>query len=150
MLVPCMQSDTWHLKLGETYGATPDGRRANTPFSQNTRPSNGSLVNGITGLFNSMLKLPSDGLLSGALNLDVDPSDYKGEEGHELFAALLGDYFNSGGLHAQVSAVGAEQLVEAQKDPDAHRDIRVRVTGYSGVFVDMCERLQNDVIERFK
>ena len=150
MLVPCMQSDTWHLKLGETYGATPDGRRAGVPFSQNTRPSNGAAVNGITGLFNSVRMLPTDGFLSGALNLDVDPADYKGEEGHTLFAALLGDHFNRGGLHAQVSAVGAERLVEAQKDPDAHRDIRVRVTGYSGIFVDMCERLQNDVIERFK
>lgn len=149
-LVPCMQSDTWHLKIGELYGATPDGRRAGTPFSQNSRPSNGSAVNGITGLFNSMLKLPTDGLLSGALNLDVDPSDYKGDAGHALFAALLGNYFNRGGLHAQVSATGVDTLIDAQRDPDSHRDIRVRVTGYSGVFVDMCERLQNDVIERFK
>ena len=149
-LVPCMQSDTWHLKIGELYGATPDGRRAGMPFSQNTRPSNGAAVNGITGLFSSMLNLPTDGLLAGALNLDVDPSDYKGEDGHALFSALLGDYFNRGGLHAQVSATGVDTLIEAQKDPDTHRDIRVRVTGYSGVFVDMCERLQNDVIERFK
>ena len=38
----------------------------------------------------------------------------------------------------------------AQKNPDAHRDLRVRVTGYSGVFVDICERLQNDIIKRFE
>ncbi|MBQ8849806.1 MAG: hypothetical protein IJ011_05710 [Clostridia bacterium] len=149
-LVPCMQSDTWHLKNGETFGATPDGRRAHTPFSQNTRPSNGSCINGITGLFNSMLSLPADGLLSGALNLDINPADYKGEDGHALFSLLLGNYFDRGGLHAQVTAVGADTLIEAQRDPDAHRDIRVRVTGYSGVFVDICERLQNDIIERLK
>ena len=149
-LTPCMQSDTWHLKNGEKYGATPDGRRANTPFSQNTRPSNGSCINGITGMFNSMLNLPLDGLLSGALNLDVNPDEYKGEDGRRLFALLLGDYFNRGGLHAQITAVGADTLIEAQKNPSAHRDIRVRVTGYSGVFVDICERLQNDIIERLK
>ncbi len=150
MLVPCMQSDTWHLKLGETYGATPDGRRANTPFSQNSRPSNGACVNGITAMFNSMLNLPHDGLLSGALNLDVSPKDFEGEQGAMLFATLLATYFNAGGLHAQVSCADVNKLIDAQKNPELYRDLRVRVTGYSGIFVDICKRLQNDIIERFK
>ena len=148
--MPSMQSDTWHLKYGEQYCATPDGRRANTPFSQNTRPSNGSCTNGLTGMFNSMLMLPSDGLASGALNLDVDEKQFDGEEGRALFATLLAVYFNRGGLHAQVSCTGAERLLKAQEEPENYRDIRVRVTGYSGIFVDMCKRLQDDVIERFK
>ena len=149
-LMPCMQSDTWHLKYGELYGATPDGRMANAPFSQNSRPSNGSCKNGLTGMFNSMLMLPSDGLTSGALNLDVDSKQFEGESGRELFATLLAAYFNRGGLHAQVTCTGAQKLIEAQKDPENHRDIRVRVTGYSGIFVDIDKRLQDDIIERFK
>ena len=149
-LMPCMQSDTWHLKYGEQYGATPDGRRANTSFSQNTRPSNGSCTNGLTGMFNSMLMLPSDGLTSGALNLDVDSKQFATEDGKALFASLLATYFNRGGLHAQVTCTGAQQLIEAQRDPQNHKDIRVRVTGYSGVFVDISKRLQDDIIERFK
>lgn len=150
LLVPCMQSDTWHLKLGETYGATVDGRRAYTPFSQNSRPTNGVCVNGLTAMLNSMLRLPSDGLLSGALNLDVDPKQFAGEDGKQVFSALLASYFRQGGLHAQVSSTNLHDLMDAQKNPDAHRDLRVRVTGYSGVFVDICPRLQNDIIERFK
>lgn len=150
LLTPCMQSDTWHLKLGETYGATPNGRRANTPFSQNSRPSNGACVNGITAMLNSMLNLPSDGLLSGALNLDISPNDFKGEDGARLFSILLATYFNSGGLHAQVSSADVNRLIDAQDNPEQHRDLRVRVTGYSGIFVDICKRLQDDIIERFK
>ena len=149
-LVPCMQSDTWHLKMGETFGATPDGRLANTPFSQNTRPTNGVCVNGLTAMFNSMLNLPYDGLVSGALNLDIDQKQFEGERGRWLFAALLSSYFNRGGLHAQVTCANAEDMIDAQKNPHLHRDLRVRVTGYSGVFVDICERLQNDIIERLK
>lgn len=149
-LTPCMQSDTWHLKYGETYGATVDGRLANTPFSQNTRPSNGACINGITGMLNSMLNLPEDGLLSGALNLDINPDEYKGESGIAVFGAILGEYFNRGGLHAQVTAVNADTLIDAKKHPESHRDIRVRVTGYSGIFVDICEKLQDDIIERTK
>ena len=67
-----------------------------------------------------------------------------------LFSALLAAYFNRGGLHAQVSAASAEQLIKARQNPADYRDLRVRVTGYSGVFVDMCERLQDDVIARFE
>lgn len=147
-LLPSMQSDTWHLKKGAAFGATPDGRLAGQPFSQNIRPANGAAINGLTGLFNSVLCLPADGLVSGALNLDINPREFAGEEGRALFAALLGTYFNRGGLHAQVSCADAELLRQAQKEPQQHRDLRVRVTGYSGVFVDICRQLQDDIIER--
>lgn len=149
-LVPCIQSDTWHLKLGEDFGATLDGRLANTPFSQNTRPSNGACTNGLTAMLNSMLNLPHDGLTSGSLNLDVDPKQFEGESGLVLFSAMLSTYFNRGGLHAQVSCVRVEDLIDAQINPHLHEDIRVRVTGYSGIFVDICKRLQDDIIERNK
>ena len=149
-LTPCLQSDTWHLKKGEEFGATPNGRLAYTPFSQNARPSNGACVNGLTAMFNSMLNIPSDGVLSGALNLDVSPDQFRGEQGRALFGALLGTYFNRGGLHAQVSCADVDELIDAQLHPESHRDLRVRVTGYSGIFVDICKRLQDDIIERFK
>lgn len=149
-LMPCIQSDTWHLKYGETYGATVDGRRANTPFSQNTNPTNGVAVNGLTAMFNSMLNISQNGVVSGALNLDIDKRDFSGERGEALFSTLLATYFNRGGLHAQVSATDADTLRDAQADPQSHRDIRVRVTGYSGIFVDICKRLQDDIINRFE
>lgn len=149
-LVPCMQSDTWHLKYGEGYGATADGRLSGMPYSQNSRPSNGACSGGITAMFNSMLNLPKDGLVSGALNLDINRKDFEGERGKMLFSGLLAAYFNAGGLHAQVSSAELEELIDAKKNPNLHRDLRVRVTGYSGIFVDFCERLQDDVIERWK
>lgn len=149
-MVPCIQSDTWHLKNGLKYGATPDGRLAGTPFTQNSRPANGSCTNGLTAMFNSMLNIPDDGYLSGALNLDVDPKQFEGEAGHAMFAAMLAVYFNRGGLHAQVTSVSADDLIDAQQNPHLHRDLRVRITGYSGVFVDIAKSLQDDIIERMK
>lgn len=147
-LAPCLQSDTWHIKWGREFGATPDGRLAHKPFSHNTRPSVGACKNGLTGMLNSLLSIPFESFMSGSLNVDLQKKDFEGERGVELFSALFGSYFNRGGLHAQVSVNNAEELIEAQKDPDSHRDLRVRVTGYSGVFVDICEDLQRDIIER--
>lgn len=149
-LMPNIQSDTYHLKWGELFGATPDGRRKGSAFSQNSRPTNGVCVNGLTGMLNSMLNIPSDAFVSGALNLDVDGKEYSGEEGQKIFGAILATYLNRGGLHAQVSVTSIEELLDAKAHPERHRDLRVRVTGYSGIFVDICERLQNDIIERFK
>lgn len=149
-LMPSIQSDTWHLKYGEQYGATVDGRRAGKAFSQNTDPAHGAAVNGLTAILNSVRSIPKGCAVSGALNVSVDKKQFRGERGIELFAAILGTYFDLGGLHAQVSSVDADKLREAQLDPDAHKDIRVRITGYSGVFVDVCKRLQDDIIERFE
>ena len=148
-LEPCMQSDTWHFRMGAEAGATVNGRLAGEAYSQNSRPANGSATNGLTGMLNAMLNLPSDGVLSGALNLDVTKKDFVGENGLRVFSALLATYFNRGGLHAQVSSLSREDLIDAQIHPDDHRDLRVRVTGYSGVFVDICKDLQDDIIQRF-
>jgi hypothetical protein len=150
LVQPAMQSDTWHLKLGEKFGATPNGRRAYAPFSQNSRPSYGSCTAGLAGMLHAMQELPRDGLTSGALNLDVQRSEFAAPEKKRLFGVILATYFDGGGLHAQVSTADVRDLIEAQKEPDRYRDLLVRVTGYSGVFVDLCEKLQNDVIERMK
>lgn len=149
-LAPCMQSDTWHLKVGMQMGATVNGRLAGTPYSQNSRPANGSCTAGVTGMLNAMLSLPRDGVLSGALNLDINPKDFAGEQGRAVFGALLATYFNRGGLHAQVTSANVEELIDAREHPAEHRDLRVRVTGYSGIFVDICRDLQDDIIERLK
>lgn len=149
-LVPSMQSDTWHLKYGELFGATPNGRLAGEPFSQNIRPSNSACRAGLTAMLNSILNLPRDGLTSGALNLDINPRDFEGEQGKAVFSAMLATYFNNGGLHAQVTSVNPSDLIDAQENPHLHGDLRVRVTGYSGIFVDFCKKLQDDVIERLK
>ena len=149
VLTPNVQSDTWHLKYGETYGATPDGRSAGQPFSQNSRPSFGACTRGVTAMLNAMLEIPADSFVSGALNLDVDRSDFSGPDGEEAFSVLLSSYLDRGGLHAQVSCLSVDDLRDARIHPDRHRDLRVRVTGYSGIFVDFPERLQDDVIRRF-
>ena len=53
-------------------------------------------------------------------------------------------------LNPPLAAVALEQLLEAKRKPELYRDLRVRVTGYSGIFVDFCQRLQDDVIKRFE
>jgi len=44
--------------------------------------------------------------------------------------------------------IKAETLREAQKNPERHSDLIVRVAGYSDYFVDLGPDLQNEIIAR--
>ena len=144
----CLETDMRHLWIGAGIGATPDGRCAGAPISENTSPYPGSCKHGLTAMFHSVAKLPLDRINSGALNVRLQPGLVAGEEGLENLAALLRTYFDMGGLQVQLSVVDTAELREAQLHPEQHRDLMVRITGYSAVFVDMAPHAQDEIIRR--
>jgi len=48
----------------------------------------------------------------------------------------------------QLNYVSKDELRKAQKNPEQHKNLRVRVSGFSANFVNLNEHLQNDVIDR--
>lgn len=144
----CLTTDMGHIGEGSRLGATPDGRCAGSPVSDNTSPSHGSCTKGITAMFRSLSKLPFNRFNSGALNIRLQRNLVAGEDGLSHLAALLKTYFNMGGLQVQLSIVDTEELRDAQINPEKHRDLMVRITGYSAVFIDMCKRAQDEIIRR--
>lgn len=142
-----MESDNGHL-YGQKMGATPDGRRAGVPLAQNCAPAVGSSCNGLTARLSSMASLPFDRITAGAQNISIQPRAFAGEEGLDKLASIIGGYFDMGGLQVQITAVDVNLLREAQLNPEAHKDLTVRITGYSAVFVDMVKRAQDDIIRR--
>ncbi len=148
IILRCLESDMSHIRAGKDLGATPDGRHAFQPISENTSPTPGSCKNGLTAMFNSLATLRFDKISSGALNVRVQPKLFAGEEGLSRLARLVRTYFDMGGLQVQLSFADVEELREAQTHPERHRDLMVRITGYSAAFVDMTERAQNEIIRR--
>jgi formate C-acetyltransferase len=144
----CLETDMRHVRLGAATDATPDGRRAGQPLSENTSPYPGSCRNGLTSMLKSVAKLPLQGINSGALNIRLQPELVSGEMGLDRLAALLRTYFDLGGLQCQLSVCSSEQLRQAQLHPEEHRDLMVRITGYSAVFVDMARHAQDEIIRR--
>ena len=144
----CMETDMRHLRIGTELGATPDGRRAGDPISENTSPVPGSCRRGPTAMFKSLAKLPFNRINSGALNLRLQPKLFAGEAGLTRLATLLRTYFDLGGLQVQLSLASVEQLRDAQIHPERHRDLMVRITGYSAAFVDMTRTAQDEIIRR--
>jgi pyruvate-formate lyase len=57
-------------------------------------------------------------------------------------------YFKLDGHHIQFNVVDAATLRAAQESPEEHRDLIVRVAGYSDYFCDLNEALQEEIIAR--
>ena len=64
----------------------------------------------------------------------------------DLVAHAVG--LDHGGKHVQFNVVSKEMLLKAQQNPAHHRDLVVRVAGYSAYFVQLNSGMQDEVIAR--
>ncbi|HEY5494481.1 MAG TPA: pyruvate formate lyase family protein, partial [Candidatus Anoxymicrobiaceae bacterium] len=141
-----------HVIDGFYIGATPDGRRRGEPLSNGISPSNRiGEGNGLTAYMKSVAAI-DHGQLSGgvSLNVKLHPSYIESDEGVQKMAALLSTYFDLGGMHVQPNVISDETLRAAQDDPEAYRDLVVKVAGYSAYFTDLGRSIQDDIIDRYQ
>ena len=138
--------------VGQGMGtlATPDGRKARTPLSEGCSPSHAMDQNGPTAVFKSVSKLPTEDITGGVLlNQKVTPQILSKEEDRMKLIYIIRTFFNRlHGYHVQYNVVSRETLRDAQAHPDKHRDLIVRVAGYSAFFNVLSKQTQDDIIER--
>ena len=82
------------------------------------------------------------------LNMKFHPSALKTTQDLKKLSNLIKTYFSSGGKHIQFNVVNKETLLDAQEHPENHRDLIVRVAGYSAYFVQLTKPVQNEIIAR--
>lgn len=142
-------SQSFNVLQGKSVGATPDGRLAFSPLSNNASPANGADVNGPTAVLRSAAKIDQFLPLTGTLlNLKFDPDVVKGEKGLDILGAIIKSYFEDYGEHVQINIVDVKSLRDAQRYPENYRNLMVRVAGYSAYFVDLDPHVQEDIILR--
>jgi formate C-acetyltransferase len=143
------QTTTCNVPDGRVIGATPDGRFAHEPLSDNHSPSPAAERKGPTAAMNSVASTGHDRIGMGSLfNMKFTPLQFNTREGREKFAELIRGYFALGGYQVQFNVVSNELLRAAQKDPAKHRDLIVKVAGYSARFTDLDRQLQDQLIAR--
>jgi len=136
------------VAFGRHIGATPDGRKAGAAISNSLSPSNGAERNGLTAALRSMAKLDQRRMRNCvAYNPRVHPDSVEGDTVAK-FADLLAAYFEMGGFQVQPNIVSTKTLKDAQKHPENHRDLMVRVSGFCALFTYLHESIQNDIIAR--
>ncbi len=139
---------TAHVYFGSVTGATPDGRRAGEPLSEGISPVQGADRRGPTAVLKSAAKMDHSRTGGTLLNQKFSPKILGDEEGLDKLVRLIRTYFKLGGHHVQFNVVDAATLRAAQENPERHRDLIVRVAGYSDYFCDLSRVLQDEIIAR--
>ena len=135
---------------GMTTMATPDGRKARTPLAEGCSPVHSMDKSGPTAVFKSVSKLPTHEITGGVLlNQKVTPQMLSRKENIEKLEMLIKTFFNRlDGYHVQYNVVSRDTLIDAQKHPEKHKDLIVRVAGYSAFFNVLSKATQDDIIGR--
>lgn len=134
---------------GEITAALPSGRLAWTPLADGISPSQGTDKKGPTAIIKSVSKMNNESMSLGMVhNFKLLEGCLETEEGENGLITLLRTASIMGNGEMQFSYVKNETLLAAQDDPEAYRDLMIRVAGYSSFFVELCKEVQDEIISR--
>jgi len=143
-----MLPTTVHVYFGSVTGALPDGRRAGEALSEGISPVQGADRLGPTAVLKSAAKLDHVRTGGTLLNQKFTPQLLADDTGITKVSQLVRGYFRMDGHHIQFNVVDAATLRAAQLEPEKHRDLIVRVAGYSDYFINLNRELQEEIIRR--
>ena len=131
--------------------ATPDGRNAGEVLPANFTPSMFLKQKGPVSVMRSFSK-PNlqDAINGGPLTIELDESIFRNDETVEKLAMLIRSYIRMGGHQLQLNTLNRDKLLDAKAHPELHKNLIVRVWGWSGYFVELDECYQDHIIERIK
>lgn len=136
----------WHAN---EIGASPDGRRKGEPFGTNFSASLFARIKGPFSVIQSFTKPDfTENTNGGPLTLEFSSSMFAEEESVKKVAALVKSYIDMGGHQLQLNAVNTQMLKDAQIHPENHRQLVVRIWGWSAYFVELDKEYQDHVLRR--
>lgn len=131
--------------------ATPDGRSKGEEFACNYSPSLFTKLEGPVSIIKSFSKphlvRVSNG---GPLTIELHDTLFRNEDSIHKVALFIKSFIDMGGHQMQINAVNQSTLLDAKANPDKHRNLIVRVWGWSGYFVELDEMYQNQIIKRME
>ncbi len=140
---------SWHYFGGLGCGALPNGRKSKEPLNDGSiSPMRGMDKLGPTGVMRSVIKAGFKESYASCLNQKFSGTVMQSPESLEKLAVLTDTFFRNGGQHIQFNLVDTEELLDAKTHPEKHRDLVVRVGGFSAYFVMLTPEIQDDIIYR--
>jgi pyruvate formate-lyase/glycerol dehydratase family glycyl radical enzyme len=140
-----------HSAHGRITGALPNGRKAGVPLADGgISPCAGCDTKGPTVTLRSVARaLDFRTNRSAILNQKMPKALLKTKEQINLFADLIETYFRDyNGYQIQWNIEDREVYLAAKANPEAYKNLIVRVGGYSAYFIELDPLLQDQIIAR--
>ena len=132
-------------------GATAEGRRQGEPFSANLAPAQGVRARGPLSLLQTYAKLDYRRICNGGpITLELSDSVFRNDEGLAKVAMLVRTFSQLGCQQFQLNSLNLDTLLDARAHPERHKNLIVRVWGWSGYFCELSPEYQEHIINRSK
>ena len=136
----------WHA---DEIGASADGRRKGEPFGTNFSPSLFADIKGPFSVIKSFTKQHFENTINGGpLTMEFHATMFSDPDSVKKVAMLVKSFVDMGGHQMQLNAVNLEKLRDAKVNPEKHRQLVVRIWGWSAYFVELDKEYQDHVIAR--
>lgn len=141
----------YYISHANNLGATPDGRKAEEMIPANYSPTLFMKQKGPISVIKSFTKPHLSNVINGGpLTLEFDQSVFNNSESVKKLGMLVKTYVTLGGHQLQLNTVNREKLLDAKIHPENHKQLIVRVWGWSGYFVELDDCYQDHVINRIE
>ncbi len=132
-------------------GATSDGRLRDAPFGSSLAPSHETHVDGIMSVFHSFASIDYSRIMNGGpLTIELSHSVFTAPDGTAKLGMLVAYFVAVGGQQLQLNVLDEDELADAIAHPELHRDLIVRVWGWSGYFCELAPEFQRQIIKRHR
>lgn len=130
-------------------GASADGRKRGESFSSSLAPSQGVRVRGPLSVLQSYAKPDYRRICNGGpLTMELTDTVFRNPEAIHQVALLIRLFAFVGCQQLQINTLNVETLKDAKLHPERHRNLVVRVWGWSGYFCELDEVYQDQIIAR--
>ena len=130
-------------------GATADGRPSGQPFSANLAPSPGARVRGPISTLQSFAKIDYSRVCNGGpITMELSDSVFQSPDSIRKTAMLVRTFAQLGCQQLQLNSLSLDTLLDARAHPENHKNLIVRVWGWSGYFCELAPEYQDHIIAR--
>ncbi len=132
-------------------GATLDGRREGEPLSSSLAPASGVKVEGLISVLRSFSHIDYSRCMNGGpITVELSPSVFGTKEGITKLKDIIKFFVMLGNQQLQLNVLDERILEDAIKHPEKHKNLIVRVWGWSGYFCELAPEFQRQILNRHK
>ena len=132
-------------------GASINGRKAGEALSSSLAPSSNVKVNGLLSVINAFSHINYSRIMNGGpITIELSPTVFNAENGIRKLSNIIQYFVKLRNQQLQINVLNIDELEDAVKHPELHRNLIVRVWGWSGYFCELSPEYQKQILARHR